>query len=175
MPKSGIAKTLKFLRAEQNITQKQLAKETGLSLSSIISYENGLREPNSKAMSVLEKYFNVSGEFLRGELQKDSFKKKADEISDNFDELLLILKDVMDDVKLASQEKQNYYSELSIVFYKYLAEIIKDNSDIPISVTTFSDILEVCKLLNSEGQEVMVSRAEELTYIEKYKSVNENE
>lgn len=62
----GIPEVLKYLRHERAITQKELAEETGLSLSAIISYENGLREPNSKAMAVLESYFGVSGEYLRG-------------------------------------------------------------------------------------------------------------
>ena len=56
MKDNNIAITLKALRKEKNITQKQLATETGLSLSSIVSYENGLREPNSKAMVTLEKF-----------------------------------------------------------------------------------------------------------------------
>lgn len=59
-----IAFTLKMLRKEKHLTQKQLAIETGLSLSSIISYENGLRKPNSKAMVTLESFFGVSGEYL---------------------------------------------------------------------------------------------------------------
>ena len=40
-----IAKNIKNLRAQKGLTQKQLADETGLSYSSITSYENGLREP----------------------------------------------------------------------------------------------------------------------------------
>lgn len=61
------SKRIQQLRSEQHITQKQLAQETGLSYSSIVGYENGKREPNSKAMAALERFFNVSGEYLRGE------------------------------------------------------------------------------------------------------------
>lgn len=61
---------LKKLRAEVNLTQAQLAEATGLSVSAIKSYENGWREPNSKAMVALERYFNVSGEYLRGESEQ---------------------------------------------------------------------------------------------------------
>ena len=63
----SIAKNLKVLRKETGLTQRGLAQETGIPLKSIINYENGLREPNSKAMAALERYFKVSGEFLRGE------------------------------------------------------------------------------------------------------------
>lgn len=62
-----IAQTIKFLRNELHITQKQLADETGISISAIIAYENSKREPNSKNMAILENYFKVSGAFLRGE------------------------------------------------------------------------------------------------------------
>lgn len=62
-----IAQTIKFLRNELHITQKQLADETGISISTIIAYENSKREPNSKNMAILENYFKVSGAFLRGE------------------------------------------------------------------------------------------------------------
>lgn len=63
----NIAGRLKELRVSAGITQKELAAHTGIALQSIINYENGRREPNSKAMAVLERYFNVTGEYLRGE------------------------------------------------------------------------------------------------------------
>lgn len=58
---------LRSLRTDANMTQAQLAQATGISVSAIKSYENGWREPNSKAMVALERYFRVSGEYLRGE------------------------------------------------------------------------------------------------------------
>lgn len=63
----NIAVRLKELRVSAGITQKELATSTGIALQSIINYENGRREPNSKAMVALERYFNVTGEYLRGE------------------------------------------------------------------------------------------------------------
>lgn len=64
----AIKDNIKELRKKDGITQKELALSTGLSLSSIISYENGLREPNSKAMVALENFFGVSGDYLRGNI-----------------------------------------------------------------------------------------------------------
>ncbi|MDE6868274.1 MAG: helix-turn-helix domain-containing protein [Clostridia bacterium] len=57
---------LKNLRAERHIGQIQLAKETGLSKSSIARWELGLSEPNASALAVLAKYFNVSVDYLIG-------------------------------------------------------------------------------------------------------------
>lgn len=64
--KNMISQNIKTLRKKKGVTQTQLAEETGLSMSAIRSYENGLREPNSKAMAALESYFHVTGEYLRG-------------------------------------------------------------------------------------------------------------
>lgn len=66
----SIASRLKALREENGLSQNDLAKETGLSKKSIINYENGYRQPNSKAMAILEQFFNVSGAYLRGESNK---------------------------------------------------------------------------------------------------------
>jgi len=62
-----LANTLKKLRKAQGLTQDDLAAKTGLSVHSINSYESGRRTPNSKAMALLERFFGVSGEYLRGE------------------------------------------------------------------------------------------------------------
>ena len=64
---STIATRIRELRKKRKLTQKQLAEETKLSLSAIKSYENGVREPNSKAMAALEQFFDVTGKYLRGE------------------------------------------------------------------------------------------------------------
>lgn len=65
--KDKIAERLKQLRKEYDLTQKELSEKTGITLRAIRNYETGVREPNSKAMAILEEYFNVSGSFLRGE------------------------------------------------------------------------------------------------------------
>ena len=63
----SLSERLKELRKEIGLTQQELADKTGLSIHTINSYESGRREPNSKAMTTLENYFNVSGTYLRGE------------------------------------------------------------------------------------------------------------
>lgn len=79
----NIAGRLKELRTAAGVTQKELASSTGIALQSIINYENGRREPNSKAMVALERYFSVSGEYLRGETdQRDTMKWDDPEIMD---------------------------------------------------------------------------------------------
>ena len=59
---------LKELRIEKGISQAQLAKDTGLSQSAIAYWETGQRIPNAHAVIILAKYFNVSTDYLLGEI-----------------------------------------------------------------------------------------------------------
>ena len=78
-----MADRLKELRKSRGLTQSELADITGLSFHAINSYESGRRTPNSKAMAILERYFSVSGEYLRGETdQRDIMKWDDPEIMD---------------------------------------------------------------------------------------------
>lgn len=45
------------LRLTYHLTQSELAEKTNLSYSSIVSYENGLRDPNARAMAAIRKVF----------------------------------------------------------------------------------------------------------------------
>lgn len=65
-----LSERLKQLRKAKGLSQLQLADIVGLSQHAINSYESGRREPNSKAMAMLEQYFNVSGSYLRGEIDE---------------------------------------------------------------------------------------------------------
>ncbi len=64
MKSISFANRLKELRKEKNITQKKLAEEIGVSLSSIINYENSQRSPVSAVISLMSMYFGVSKEYL---------------------------------------------------------------------------------------------------------------
>lgn len=57
---------LKDLRMEKGLSQKELAIETGLSLSAIGKWEAGFREPSGNVLIVLSKYFKVSTDYLLG-------------------------------------------------------------------------------------------------------------
>lgn len=57
---------LKGLREEQNLSYRQLAKNTGFSAPAIIRWENNIQIPNIQTLVVFAKYFNVSTDFLLG-------------------------------------------------------------------------------------------------------------
>ena len=50
---------LRELRKKKQLTQAELAKLTGLTVSAISMYENGNREPNFETLEVLADFFNV--------------------------------------------------------------------------------------------------------------------
>ena len=72
------ANRIKELRTAKGLSQAELATAVGLTRKSIINYENGLREPNSRAMAALEGYFRVSGAYLRGEIDDPGNPKLED-------------------------------------------------------------------------------------------------
>ena len=64
------AERLKALRTEKNIGQNMLAKELGLSNSSISYWETGKQLPTAEAIFKLAIYFDVSTDYLLG-IKKD--------------------------------------------------------------------------------------------------------
>lgn len=79
--KENFATRLKYLRSMKHITQKQLAEQTGITLKSIISYENKVRTPNFEAVVKLEEYFGVSASYLYG---NDDINIPKDEVEEGF-------------------------------------------------------------------------------------------
>lgn len=57
---------LKELRLSKKFTLVQLEKETGISKSTLSSWETGERVPSALAIITLAKYFNVSADYLLG-------------------------------------------------------------------------------------------------------------
>lgn len=61
------SKRFKYLREENGLSQKELAKEFNISRQSISNYENGLRFPNDEKLIInIANYFNVSLDYLFG-------------------------------------------------------------------------------------------------------------
>lgn len=112
MEKTIIGQRIQELRKAQGLTQSQLAQKIGISMAAVRNYENGLREPNSKAMVALEKYFNVSGEFLRGETNirdvSQNIEQKQLMIQQSQDELSEFLKRIETAIKGVSDDETSY-------------------------------------------------------------------
>lgn len=57
--KTDFNKILKNLRKEREITQRELSKETGISLSMITKYEQGINTPSIQNLRILSDFFKV--------------------------------------------------------------------------------------------------------------------
>lgn len=123
-----IADTLKILRKRIGYTQKELAEATGISLAAIIAYENRKREPNSKNMAILERFFHVSGAYLRGEMSADHSDFPSDHVSDDATFSIHEIT-AFSDLQLAIQndsvENQLYYRQILTVL-KYVSQLEND-------------------------------------------------
>lgn len=60
------AERLKDLRQQNNLTQRQLAKQTGFSQPAIARWEANLQIPNVDVAITFAKYFNVTTDYLLG-------------------------------------------------------------------------------------------------------------
>lgn len=99
--KEQFAFTLKKLRETAGLTQRELARETGISLSAIIAYENKQREPNSRNMAILERFFQITGDELRGGVVLSHEAKETQEEH-------LLLTSLSHDILSLSKRKTEY-------------------------------------------------------------------
>lgn len=57
---------LKELRAENNLSQQDLAEKLGVSQRSISNWETGVRQPDFEMLISIAKFFNVTTDYLLG-------------------------------------------------------------------------------------------------------------
>ena len=61
-----IAERIKVLREQQNMTQSQLAKQLGITRSSVNAWEMGISVPSTQYVVELAHIFKVSTDYLLG-------------------------------------------------------------------------------------------------------------
>lgn len=57
---------LKELRNDKKVSQKQVASDIGISITTISQYENDSRFPNEEILKQLCKYYHISSDYLLG-------------------------------------------------------------------------------------------------------------
>lgn len=125
-----ISLRMKQLRKEYGFTQKELSDITGISLKSIINYENKVREPNSKAMAALENAFNVSGSYLRGETEeRDQMSWDDSEIMDEVEKQLISSMKALSNLAIAQTDANKKILFNFFVEFRGLAESLESNDD----------------------------------------------
>ena len=166
----NMADRLKELRKSRGLTQIELAAATGLSFHAINSYESGRRTPNSKAMAALERYFQVSGEYLRGEIDRDTFFQQSEAIQGQLDELISLFQAFRVDFDCSSQERQLLaVSVLSGMMQSVTENLLRHDGPADLDGAEICRIVQSAFDLNPQGRSELAKRAEELTCLAQYK------
>lgn len=166
----SVATNLKLLRKDAGLTQRELAQKVGLPLRSIINYENGLREPNSKAMAALERYFNVSGEYLRGEIDKAVFFENSDAVNDGLDQVIAQIQRFKGEYLVSDQAEQLLAAfALAQATELITKNLLHQNKPVELSQQEIIGPLSAVFNLNAAGRSELVKRAEELLQLSQYR------
>lgn len=168
--KSAMGKRIQELRKSAGLTQDQLAAKIGVSMAAIRNYENGLREPNSKAMAALERFFNVSGEYLRGEVDRDTFLENSAKIQGRLDDLIVLFQSFKQDFDCASQVRQMLaVSVLSGVMQTVTKQLLHDKGPADLNAEEICQVFSTAFDLNDQGRSELAKRANELTQLKQYR------
>jgi len=168
--RSAMGQRIQELRRAEGLTQDQLAQKIGVSMAAIRNYENGLREPNSKAMAALERYFRVSGEYLRGEVDRDTFLQRSEAIQGQLDELISLFQNFKIDFDCSSQERQMLaVSVLSGMMQTVTENLLQHDGPADLDGGEVCQIVQSAFDLNPQGRSELAKRADELTHLVQYK------
>lgn len=149
----SIADNIKFLRKQNNLTQKQLAEKSGLAVITIQQYEAGKYEPKKDSLYKLQKAFDCNiYEIL------DKPFETPDTSMDDFEEIegldnILIQKNLPPETK--EKIKQQFLKKPT------------NTSNQPLNLFE-NKLLDNYRLLNEKGREEANKRVEELTEIPRY-------
>lgn len=168
--KSAMGQRIQELRKAEGLTQDQLAQKIGVSMAAIRNYENGLREPNSKAMAALERYFKVSGEYLRGEVDREIFLQNSAAIQGRLDDLVSLFQAFKQDFDCSSQERQILaVSVLSGVMQTVTEQLLRHDGPADLDGEQVSQVVRAAFDLNPQGRAELAKRAGELTQLAQYR------
>lgn len=168
--KTIMAQRIRELRKAKGLTQAQLGAEVNLKETAIRSYENGLREPNSKAMVALERYFGVNGEYLRGEVDWDIFIRDCDTVSEEKEDFSHFLQVFWPDFNRAPVEHQALaISILSDTMRTISGNLLRPDSPSDLDGAKINRIFQAAFALNPDGLTELDKRAGELTQLEQYR------
>ena len=166
----SMGQRIQELRKRKGLTQTELAKEIHVSMAAIRNYENNLREPNSKAMAALERYFGVSGEYLRGETDWDICISEYNTGSDENGGLSRSLQ-VLWPVLNRAPAEQRFLAEsiLTDVMSIMSGSLLQPDSPNDIDGDKIVRVFHAAFLLNANGLTELDKRAAELTQLEQYR------
>ena len=166
----SIANTLKDLRNQRGLTQAGLAQETGISIHAINSYESGRREPNSRSMAILERYFGVTGDYLRGGVDRSALIVRDGQVLnglDALDNLMYRFKDAYRTTK--SSNRLRATEMLDAVLARMTSSVVTNAADPDWTAEEIDRLIGVFLALNRAGRDKLLERADELQQLPQYR------
>lgn len=107
---------LKELRKDKKLTLQQVSKETGVSVASLSSYENGNRNPKIETWQKLADYFDVTVGYLQGGTDEKITIKEARALlntsAKRFDDARKLAKKSIDEKNIDAETLQKIVDEL---------------------------------------------------------------
>lgn len=115
---SVLGNNIRFLREENNLTQKELASKININNSVLSRLENGERPLKTSELLSLADYFNVSLDYLLGRPQSriDYKKTKAEILEEDFPEGISLLYKA--NKTLSSDQKAMMLRMIEAAFFK---------------------------------------------------------
>ena len=98
---ADFSRTLALLRQEKEISQRQAARELGISQALLSHYENGVREPGLAFVRKACDYYNVSADYLLGRSELPDAASNAAQTATDY---LERLRDLITEAKSALGE-----------------------------------------------------------------------
>ena len=106
-------RTISLLRKEKSLSQRQVAKELGVSQAVLSHYENGLREPGLEFVARIADYYKVSTDFLLGRtMSREDYTITAEDLPDSSEDKDNVLRGSM----MATISKKLVFNSMSIIF-----------------------------------------------------------
>lgn len=168
--KSAMGKRIQELRKAAGLTQDQLATKIGVSMAAVRNYENGLREPNSKAMAALESFFNVSGEYLRGDVDRDPIIENGAAIQSRLGDLMMLFQSFKQGFEGASDLQQmQAISMLSGLLQTVSQQLLHEGASIDLGREEICQAFALAFELNAQGCTELAKRTAELTQLPQYR------
>ncbi|MCD7951144.1 MAG: helix-turn-helix transcriptional regulator [Erysipelotrichaceae bacterium] len=160
---------LKQLRLDNNISQIELADNTGISIHTIRSYESNRRTPSAKNIQILQNYFNVSREYLMGEIQLSEYRKNSEDNYLNFKTVTTELEKMMksDDLNTESYKLASTFMLESLSF---IEDSILSHNNAYISEDDIIALFDSLLKYNEQGLKEAIKRLNELSMINTYTS-----
>ena len=115
----SVGEKIKFLRKQKNLTQGELAKELGVSKSTVAMYEIGRNFPNVEMLHKLCRTLNTTGDYLIGLTDEPNKKFIPQSVDLSADAAHLI--DNYNKLNTSGKEKASDYVEDLTTIDKYTA------------------------------------------------------